>query len=385
MSLVVSLIQPLVPAYRTPFYTALGQTPGLDLSVWASSASWGSLTSVSGEVEFRRQDAPFRRIGPIVWQGDSVRAVGLRPDVAVLNWNPRSLDVHLALRRCRRLGVASVLWGHGFGKIHLNAGARLLRAMLRKADAAVFYGPTAREHYISLGFDPARLFVAPNAIDQRAISEARSRWLSDPAALDAFRDSEGIHDRPLILFISRLEWTKMPEVAVDALAILSRHHPQAVLAMIGSGSSEALLKERIAERRLQDRVVLLGPIYDEDRIAPWALSATCLVHPGGIGLSLFHAFGYRLPVITTNNPVPHGPEVEGLVEGVNGLRFRHGDADDLARQVRRLIEDRPFRERLADGALATITGPTGRNIPAMVAGFLEAIDFAAERHGKSRV
>jgi hypothetical protein len=149
MSLVVSLIQPLVPAYRTPFYTALGQTPGLDLSVWASSASWGSLTSVSGEVEFRRQDAPFRRIGPIVWQGDSVRAVGLRPDVAVLNWNPRSLDVHLALRRCRRLGVASVLWGHGFGKIHLNAGARLLRAMLRKADAAVFYGPTARERGLS--------------------------------------------------------------------------------------------------------------------------------------------------------------------------------------------------------------------------------------------
>jgi hypothetical protein len=39
---------------------------------------------------------------------------------------------------------------------------------------------------------------------------------------------------------------------------------------------------------------------------------------------------------------------------------------------------------MSAAAFETVDGPTGRNIPAMVAGFLEAIDFAAAKQAKRR-
>ena len=58
--------------------------------------------------------------------------------------------------------------------------------------------------------------------------------------------------------------------------------------------------------------------------------------------------------------------------------------NDVAAAIATLLDDEPRRRRMSEAALATVSGPRGRNVEGMVAGFLDAIDFAAARHGKSR-
>jgi glycosyltransferase involved in cell wall biosynthesis len=74
------------------------------------------------------------------------------------------------------------------------------------------------------------------------------------------------------------------------------------------------------------------------------MSAQVFVHPGGIGLSLLHAFGYGLPVVTNGSAVRHSAEFAAFEEGLSGRTFREGDADDLARTLIELLRNTPALE-----------------------------------------
>lgn len=377
----VHLLQHRIMPYRVPLLAALARSPGLELSVWADRAISPAISEMESE-GVAVKDAPRRLIGPFFWQRGSIEA-SREADVVVLGWNTRSLDVPLALRAARRRGVGTVLWGHGFGKTNPGLGDRIRMGTARKADAILLYGPSTRQRMIDLGMPAERSFAAPNAIDQSSIVAATARWRSQPDELESFRSRHGLAG-PVVLFLSRLEPDKNPPLLVEAFAKVLARHPDATLVLIGDGSSRAETESAIDRLGIRDRVRLVGATYEEDRIAPWALSSSLLVHPGGIGLSLMHAFGYGLPVITTDRMALHGPEVEILEEGRNGLFFRDGDAQDLAERIVSLLEDAPRRTAMASAASDTVAGAKGRNIPNMVAGFLAAIDFAAARHGRCR-
>ena len=384
MSLSVHLVQPLVPAYRLPVFRRLAASPGIDLTVWADSKTdAASLQGITSDRGFRIEPAPTRRLGPFLWQPASIDAAKRRPDVLILSWNARSLDLGRALGIARRHGAGTVLWGHGFGTNHPWLGDLRRRRAIAAADAFLLYGPAGLERLAATGFPPERLFIAPNAIDQDAIAAAAAPWRGDADRLAAFRAEHGLGEDPVLLYLARLEAEKRPERAIEALAIVRRRIP-ARLAFIGNGAMRPTLEQLARERGVADAVVFLGAIYDEPSIAPWACCASCLVHPGAIGLSIFHAFGYGLPVITSDRTEIQMPEFETHRDGVNGLLYRHGDAEDLAGKIATLLDDEPRRRRMSEAALATVSGPRGRNVEGMVAGFLDAIDFAAARHGKSR-
>ena len=371
-------------AYRLPLFHALANCPGMRLTVWADLSAQGAVDrrELTG-IEAR--DAPARSIGPFSWQRGSLEAVrDPDADVVVLSWQVRAIDVPIALRAARRRGVGTVLWGHGFGKTHPRLGDLARRLTADIADACLLYGPATRRRVVEQGVPPERVFDAPNAIDQAAILEATSNWTSSPDRLAEFRKKEGLEAGPVVLFLSRLEADKLPALLVESFAKVLDKHPAATLAFIGNGASRPEVEATIDRLGIRPRVRLAGAIYEEEAIAPWALSSSLLVHPGGIGLSLMHAFGYGLPVITTDRLGLHGPEAEIHEPGVNGLLYRHGDAQDLAEKISTLLDDEPRRRRMSEAALATVSGPRGRNVEGMVAGFLDAIDFAAARHGKSR-
>jgi glycosyltransferase involved in cell wall biosynthesis len=368
--------------YRVPLLTALAKAPGVDLIVRADRSISPALAATEA-AGIEVKDAPVRTCGPFFWQSASIAAARGRPDVLLLSWNTRSLDLPLALRAARRRGVGTVLWGHGFGKTRPGLGDRIRLLTARRADALLLYGPATRQRMIDQGVPAGQVFAAPNAIDQSSIAAAATEWRSRSEDLTDFRSQQGLHG-PVVLFLSRLEADKHPPLLVEAFAQLLRKRPDAALVFVGDGSARSETEAAVDRLGVRDRVRFAGATYDESKIAPWALSASVLVHPGGIGLSLMHAFGYGVPVITTDRMDLHGPEVEILDAGRNGLFFRDGDATDLAEKVLSLLGDPARLKAMSAAAFETVDGPTGRNIPAMVAGFLEAIDFAAARHGTSR-
>ena len=126
-------------------------------------------------------------------------------------------------------------------------------------------------------------------------------------------------------------------------------------------------------------VTFTGPIYDEDALAPWAMSAACFVYPAAIGLSIYHAFAYGLPVLTSDDIASHNPEIEALEPGVNGLLVRDGDPTAFADAMERVIGDPDARDRFRKAAHATIHRPGGFTIDTMAQGFADAISAVRSR------
>jgi glycosyltransferase involved in cell wall biosynthesis len=224
--------------------------------------------------------------------------------------------------------------------------------------------------------DSSKLFVAPNAINQSSILGAISAW--NPDRLQEFCLRQGISNRRTVLFLSRLEPEKRPELAVEALERLRSVHPEILLAFIGDGSSRPILEAMVRDRGLSDSVRFLGAIHDQFHIAPWALSSELLIHPGALDLTILHAFGYGLPVVTTNDKSIQMPEVDALVNGVNGLEYQDGNVGDLVACCSRLLSDSSLRARMSIAATESVTGPGGRNMTSMVDGILAALSFAAK-------
>jgi len=372
----VCILQPIVPHYRVPVFSLLARQPGIDLEVWAClRGSFGSIQGVSRSDTFALRHAFYAERFGMVLQPSAVRAVRSGFDAVMITDNVRSPAMFAALA-CRRCPV--IIWGHGFGTHHDRIGHRLRMLSFRSADAGLFYGPRGRERFVSAGIDPDKLFVAPNAIDQSPIAGAREHW-SQGNTLASFRREQGIDGARVMLFLSRLEPEKLPMMAVDALLRLRADIPGLRLIFIGDGSERPAIERRIRDEGLEGTVRMVGALYEDSAIAPWAMSAELLIHPGALGLSIFHAFGYGLPVVTSDSAAIQMPEAECLEHGRNGLAYRNGSLDDLVACCARVLSDRTMRASLSEGAIQTVTGSSGRNLPAMVQGFVDAIRFVASR------
>jgi glycosyltransferase involved in cell wall biosynthesis len=377
----VCIVQPALPAYRIPVFNRLVTDHGIDLTIAAEFRPiWGSLKSERGDGTFKTIEAPIT-----LWRGLLRQPMQLELarngafDVMILPLNRKSLDVDLAIRAARRRGIGTVLWGHGFSKRESWLRRTLRNNLLRKADAGLLYSSAARDRLVAEGLDPARLFVAQNAIDHRRVEDTVRAWDATPERLARFRRDHALEHGETVLFISRMEPDKRVEVLIDAFAILRSRRPNARLVLVGNGSCVPGLQERAKAAGLGESVTFTGPIYDEDTLAPWAMSAACFVYPAAIGLSIYHAFAYGLPVLTSDDIASHNPEIEALEPGVNGLLVKDGDPAAFAEAIERVIADPQARARFRQAALDTIHRPGGFTIDTMAQGFADAIAAVRRR------
>jgi glycosyltransferase involved in cell wall biosynthesis len=374
----ISICQQRVPHYRIPVFDLLARQPGIEVTVFCDvSRNAPALREDPEGSAFRVIDAPPRRVRAV--PGHFMTHAAHRPavdpnrfDLAVMQWDLHyALTLRPALKRARRRGVKTVLWGHGYSKTSGSFTATLRNGLARRADGVLLYSHDVAEQLrASKEVDPARIFVAQNALDQAPIARASASWRARGDELEAFRREHGLADGPVAVYVSRLLEENRIELLIDALAIVNRSRPDAKLVIVGDGPARADLEAQADRLGVADRLIFTGAIFEDERLAPWMLSARACVYPVNIGLSLMHAMGYGLPVITSDRIIDHGPEVGALRDGENGLFYQHGNVDDFASQWLRVIEDEAFQARLSAEALRTMT--ERYTLANMVQGFLNA-------------
>jgi glycosyltransferase involved in cell wall biosynthesis len=371
------LVQPAQPKYRVPVFRELASRPGIDFElVYAEEPG---LPNAEAE-GYRARFSPQRRVRVggqvLLWHGAQVREVSRRrADVVGMTWNTRYLSLVPALRLARLRGVGTVLWGHGFSKNESSRRLRVRVAVGRMATAVVLYNHGAAERVIAAGLERERVFVALNALDQGPIQAAREAWLREPGKVEAFRRAQGLEGRPIVLFVSRLEAANRVDLLLEAVARLRARLPGTTAVIVGAGGEEARLRRRAADLDLGDHARFVGPIYDEMSLAGWMTSADAFCYPANVGLSLLHAFGYGLPVVTGDNLATHNPEIEALRDGVNGLLFRDGDAGSLAEALGRVLTDRGLAASMREEARRTVLERF--TVRRMVDGLEAAVRYAA--------
>jgi glycosyltransferase involved in cell wall biosynthesis len=366
--------------YRLPVFRELASRPGVDLLVKYAEYPGSPNVDADG---FAAKFTPLRRLSiagqVLVWHGSQWQNASRRnADVLILSWSLRYVSLLPSLIRARISGVPVVLWGHGVSKSFSRWKFSSRAYLARLSTCVLVYNHTVARRLIEWGLDPTRVFVALNCLDQRPIQAARARWLADPKGLQQFRRVNQLEGNPTVLFVSRLYPENRVDMLLHAARSLSKDVPNLRVVIIGAGESADGLARQVRDLGLQNNVLMPGPIYEEEKLAPYFLSADVFCYPQSIGLSLLHAFGYGLPVVTSDDPRHQNPEIEALRPGENGLVYREGDTRSLTEALRTLITDRELAARLSREAHRTAVEQfTLKN---MVDGFEAAINYCRLHH-----
>lgn len=252
--------------------------------------------------------------------------------------------------RCRALGIAHV---HAHFGTNPAAVAMLAHALGGPPYSFTCHGPEEFDAPLALSL-PEKLRRAAFAVAVSGYGRSQlCRWADpglwprlhivhcgvEPAAFPppAPLPAQGPH----LVFVGRLDTQKGLPLLVEALALAAPGHPGLRLTLVGDGPLRPLLRRRVAEAGLADRVAFAG-WQDEAGVRAALAGAQALVVPSfaeGLPVVIMEAMAAGRPVIAT--------AVAGIAElvvpGQTGWLVPAGRASPLAAAVGALAATPPDR------------------------------------------
>ncbi len=212
------------------------------------------------------------------------------------------------------------------------------RIALRRAVRCVVPSLATRDELVRLvDADPTRMSVAYHGVDQSAFRPPTA------AEKQRVREHLGLGDRPYLAFLSTLQPRKNAANLVRGwvAAVADRENPPALVLAGGKGWDDTI-DDVIAA--VPSHLQVLRPGYlPAEQLAGFLGGATVVVYPTygeGFGLPVLEGMACGAPVLTTRRLSM--PEVGG-----DAVAYCEPDAESIAAELRRLLDDEPLRRRLA--------------------------------------
>ncbi len=338
--------------YRVPFFRALRsnlEQKGIVLRLVVG----GGLPEDAAKGDIATLDwaerRPFRQISAlghtVLWQPGFDVARG--SDLVITEQASKQIfNVALSLGQ-RPLGTKHAFWGHGRNfqsAVEGTAGEGLKRALTKRAHWFFAYNDISADAAIDFGMDPDKITRVMNSTDTTHMRGVRASLPATTA--DDVRQELGLSDGPVALYLGGIYAHKRPQFLVDAAVAIRERVPDFQMLVIGSGSDVGII-EAAAEK--YPWFVHVGALYGDERIRIASVADLQLM-PGLVGLNVVDGFALGLPTITTDIAY-HSPEIEYLLDGVNG-RITSGDSTpaDFAEVVAGVFADPGELARLRAGA-----------------------------------
>ncbi len=196
-------------------------------------------------------------------------------------------------------------------------------------------------------------YVRDYAVQEAGIPKERTRIVHNGIELDMFAMKPRAHrgdNRVRLIYAGRLAPDKGVHTLLEALALLKERKPEArmSLSIYGQGAPDyhRKLNEIIEANQLEDWV-RFGGLVPRERMPEVLASHDILVFPSiwsePLARILQEAMASGLAVIGTAT----GGTGEILIHEETGLVFEAGNAEMLADQIARMVEDRSLRHELA--------------------------------------
>lgn len=349
MSKHVCIVQPVMKAYRAPFFEALYQRlsqSGVTLQVvygtpWPEEALRGDHVDLPPPLGQRiASHMLFGRLFLL-----PVLKAWLKADLIIVEHaNKHLLNYLLAI--LQTLGIKQVAyWGHGRDRQTSQAslGERFKRLSLHWAHWWFAYTAQSASYIEAQGFPPNRITVVENAIDTGAMREDMALIGEDELtrARQALALPEGAK---IAAYCGSLYQNKRLDLLFGAADRVHRQDPMFHLLILGGGPMADAVSEFAASRPW---VKAVGPKFGHEKYVLLKLASIWL-NPGLVGLGILDAFCAGLPILTTDLPL-HSPEIEYLRDGDNGLMVAP-TVDDFAQAILRVMCDPALLSQLQHGA-----------------------------------
>lgn len=285
----------VLPSYRQNCMEILVDTFPRQLELYVSKAHLDPTVKSGVQLPNIEYVSMRRLMGNRVFfqSGRFLRA--LQVDDLVVDLNPRSISAWLLLALRRALRRRTLVWGH----LHPRAGAdsrtaSARRVMRQLASGTITYTYSDQDAAVSeLPGKP--VWSATNAL-YRA---------EDIQPVGNFGDET----RTDVLYVGRFEAAKKVPLLLEGFAEALRQQPQLRLRLVGGGSQEGQLRDRVEELGILSNVLFEGWIDDVDTLRSFYERAICAVSPGFAGLGLTQCLGFGVPMVVSKDE-PHAPEIE---------------------------------------------------------------------------
>jgi len=149
-----------------------------------------------------------------------------------------------------------------------------------------------------------------------------------------------------LLTVGRLSVTKRVEILIDAVEILHREGCEVHFTIAGGGQMLQKLQQIVSGKNLADIIELTGRINAEDMPQVYRQSDIFITASMQEGMSnaMLEAMASGLPIVSTR--------CEGVDELIadNGLVVENANAEEVAKAVRRIADDRQLYKQMAVAA-----------------------------------
>ena len=226
--------------------------------------------------------------------------------------------------------------------------------MIKTSDAAIFYTDYPVLKYIKSGIKKEKLFVAHNTVEVQPLRMC--------------------NEKDIFLFVGTLYRAKGLDLLIESYSELANYLTQCPkLVIVGGGDEYNSILQWVNEKKLNDKIILTGPIYDEDKLAEYFSKAILCISPNQAGLSVQKAMGYGVPFVTKKDAYTGG-EIFDIINGKNGILM-----DDESELYNILLDASNHPQKYYEmGINAKTFYDSNRTIEHMAQGVLDAIDYVLE-------
>lgn len=213
--------------------------------------------------------------------------------------------------------------------------SKLRKRIYKFADATLNYSTSAYEILPSYGVNANNIYVTFNSSITDELTKYKLEINQEEFA------NKGEYKE--IIHIGRLVRWKRVDLLLEAVARLKDKHTNCRLTIIGDGPELEHLKEQAKSIGLEKVANFVGGVYDAKDLGRYMCRADIYVLAGMGGLSINDAMTYELPIICS---VCDSTERDLVKDGINGLFFEDGNADDLADKIDKLLSDNELRNQM---------------------------------------
>ena len=258
-------------------------------------------------------------------------------------------------------------WGHG-RNLQATRQDKFSEWIKRIISTKVYwwfaYNEAGAKYIKGLGYPPERITSVQNTIDTGFLT----RGLGSLACEDVYRlyQELGIRSQQVCIYAGAMYPDKRIKFLLDSLTLIRQQIPDFEMIFMGSGVDAGLVRNFAA---VHEWIHYIGPKFNKEKIPYFAIAKLLLI-PGVIGLGVLDSFALETPLVTTNIR-NHGPEIEYLENGINGIMVEESEnLQAYANAVIDLLNDEPRRQRLIENCRKASEKYTIEN---MVANFINGI------------
>lgn len=257
----------------------------------------------------------------------------------------RSFQSIIVHRYAKRYGIPYVLQARG-SLPRIMTKQRLKRIydilwgyrLLRDASKVVALTQIEAEQYKSMGVSQDGIEIVPNGIDLAEFENLPQRG--------EFRKKWRINNsQKIVLFLSRINKIKGPDLLARAFATLLRDFDNIKLVIVGPDDGYlTVLKKLIQELNIEEKVLFTGLLHGRDKLAAY-IDADVYVLPSAyeiFGRTLLEACACGTPIIVTDRC-----GIADVIDGQAGLAVPY-DKDALGKALRDILNDDQMRRQFGE-------------------------------------